>query len=53
VRKTNLPSLTALKEELDILECLIQFSEFLKRMKEEKDLLEDSKKYAPLLSSNL
>jgi hypothetical protein len=53
VRKTNLPSLTASKDELDILECLIQFSEFLKRMKGEKDLLEDSKKYVPLLYSNL
>jgi hypothetical protein len=53
VRKTNLPSLVALKEELDILECLIQFSEFLERMKREKDLLDDSKKYTPLFSFDL
>jgi hypothetical protein len=53
VRKTNLSSLVALQEELTILECLIQFSEFLKRMKKEKDLLDDSKKYTPLLSFDL
>jgi hypothetical protein len=48
VHKTNLLSLVALKEELNILEYLIQFSEFLKRMKREKDLLNNSKKYTPL-----
>jgi hypothetical protein len=53
VCKTNLPSLVALKEKLNILECLIQFSEFLERMKEEKDLLNDSKKYIPLFSFDL
>jgi hypothetical protein len=53
VRKTNLPSLVASQEELAILECLIQFSEFLERMKREKDLLDDSKKYTPLLSFDL
>jgi hypothetical protein len=49
VRKTNLPSLVASQEELAILECLIQFFEFLERMKREKDLLDDSKKYTPFL----
>jgi hypothetical protein len=53
VRKTNLSSLVVSQEELAILECLIQFSEFLERMKGEKDLLDDSKKYIPLLSFNL
>jgi hypothetical protein len=53
VRKTNLPSLVVSQEELAILECLIQFSEFLERMKGEKDLLNDSKKYTPLLSFDL
>jgi hypothetical protein len=53
VRKTNLPSLVASQEELAILECLIQFSEFLERMKGEKDLLDDSKKYTPLLFFDL
>jgi Ca2+/Na+ antiporter len=53
VRKTNLSSLVASQEELAILECLIQFYEFLERMKGEKDLLNDSKKYTPLLSFDL
>jgi hypothetical protein len=53
VRKTNLPFLVALQEELAILECLIQFSEFLERMKGEKDLLDDSKKYTPFLFFDL
>jgi hypothetical protein len=53
VRKTNLLSLVVSKEELNILECLIQFSEFLERMKGEKDLLDDSKKYTPLFSFDL
>jgi hypothetical protein len=42
VHKTNL-----------FLECLIQFLEFLERMKGEKDLLDNSKKYIPLLSFDL
>jgi hypothetical protein len=53
VHKTNLSSLVVSQEELAILKCLIQFSEFLKRMKGEKDLLDDSKKYTPLLSFDL
>jgi hypothetical protein len=53
VCKINLFSLVVLKEKLDILEYLIQFSEFLKRMKGEKDLLDDSKKYTPLFSFDL
>jgi hypothetical protein len=53
VHKTNLFFLVVLQKELTILECFIQFSEFLEKMKEEKDLLDDSKKYTPLLSFNL
>jgi hypothetical protein len=53
VHKINLPSLVALKEKLNILEYLIQFSEFLKRMKREKDLLNDSKKYISLFFFDL
>jgi hypothetical protein len=53
VCKTNLFSLVTSKEKLNILEYFIQFSEFLKRIKREKDLLNDSKKYTPLFSFDL
>jgi hypothetical protein len=53
VYKINLSSLVMSKEKLDILECFFQFLEFLERIKEEKDLLNDSKKYTLLFFFDL